>query len=63
VGVRYVPGPVGVQSRNFSNARIYSLGWHAATSLRGGIGITYAWIEQQVRARLTGVGADMRAAS
>jgi nucleoside-diphosphate-sugar epimerase len=62
VGVRYVPGPVGVQSRNFSNARIYSLGWHAATSLRDGIGVTYRWIEQQVRSRLAAAGAAPRAA-
>jgi GDP-D-mannose 3', 5'-epimerase len=54
--VRYVPGPVGVQSRNFSNARIYSLGWQAETSLRDGIGVTYRWIEQQVRDRLAAVG-------
>jgi nucleoside-diphosphate-sugar epimerase len=52
VSVRYVPGPVGVQSRNFSNARIYSLGWRAKTSLRDGIRITYNWIERQVRERL-----------
>jgi len=51
VGVRYVPGPVGVHSRNFSNARIYSLGWQARTSLRQGIDVTYGWIEQQVRNR------------
>lgn len=51
VGVRYVPGPVGVQSRNFSNARIASLGWRASTSLRDGIAVTYRWVDQQVRAR------------
>ena len=60
IGVRYVPGPVGVQSRNFSNDRIYSLGWHADTSLREGIGVTYRWIEQQVRNRLTGVADGAR---
>jgi nucleoside-diphosphate-sugar epimerase len=49
IGIRYVPGPVGVQSRNFSNDRIYSLGWQARTSLREGIGVTYDWIAQQVR--------------
>ncbi len=27
--IKHVKGPVGVQSRNFSNARIYSLGWQA----------------------------------
>lgn len=50
VGIRSVPGPVGVQSRNFSHARIESLGWHAQTSLREGIAVTYRWIEEQVRA-------------
>src|SRR6266705_4583206 len=29
INVRYVPGPVGVQSRNFGNAKIYSTGWKA----------------------------------
>jgi nucleoside-diphosphate-sugar epimerase len=53
IQIRYVPGPVGVQSRNFSNARIYSLGWRGETSLREGIGLTYRWIEHQVRDRLT----------
>ena len=62
VGVRYVPGPVGVQSRNFSNARIYSLGWQAKTSLRDGIGVTYRWIEQQVRDRLAAADGAPRAA-
>jgi len=46
--VRYVEGPVGVQSRNFSHARIESLGWKAKTSLEAGIAQTFPWIEQQV---------------
>jgi nucleoside-diphosphate-sugar epimerase len=49
VKVQWVPGPVGVQSRNFSNARIYSLGWRAKVFLKEGIGYTYPWIEAQVR--------------
>ena len=60
VGVRYVPGPVGVQSRNFSNERIYSLGWRAQTSLREGIEVTYHWIEQQVRDRLAATSGQSR---
>ena len=50
ISVKYVSGPVGVQSRNFSNAKIYSTGWRSRFSLRDGIGRTYPWIEQQVKA-------------
>jgi nucleoside-diphosphate-sugar epimerase len=62
VEVRYIPGPVGVQSRNFSNARIYSLGWRAKTALRDGIGVTYHWVQQQVRDRLATAGTGERSA-
>ena len=51
INVEWVKGPVGVQSRNFSNERIYSLGWRAQVSLKEGIGQTYPWIESQVRAQ------------
>ena len=61
IEVRYVPGPVGVQSRNFSNARIYALGWKARTSLHDGIAVTYRWIEQQVRDRLAAADSSSRA--
>jgi GDP-D-mannose 3',5'-epimerase len=44
----YVEGPVGVEARNFSKARIRSLGWEAKISLREGLGYTYSWIEAQV---------------
>jgi len=50
IHIKHVPGPVGVQSRNFSNARIYSLGWKARFSLKDGIALTYPWIEGQVKA-------------
>ena len=50
IHVRHVEGPVGVQSRNFSNARIYSIGWQSRFDLRAGIGRTYPWIETQVKA-------------
>jgi len=48
--VEWVKGPVGVQSRNFSNERIYSTGWRAHFPLVEGIKRTYPWIEAQVRA-------------
>jgi nucleoside-diphosphate-sugar epimerase len=44
-----VPGPIGVWSRNFSNARIKALGWRPRTDLRAGIARTYPWILEQVR--------------
>ncbi len=49
VQIKHVPGPVGVQSRNFSNERIYSLGWRAKFFLKDGISRTYPWIEEQVK--------------
>jgi len=49
VRLNHVAGPVGVQSRNFSNERIYSIGWQARYFLKDGIARTYPWIEEQVQ--------------
>jgi GDP-D-mannose 3',5'-epimerase len=49
INVKHVEGPVGVQSRNFSNERIYSTGWKANVYLKEGISRTYPWIESQVK--------------
>jgi nucleoside-diphosphate-sugar epimerase len=49
IQIRHVKGPVGVQSRNFSNARIFSTGWQAKFMLKDGIAQTYPWIEAQVK--------------
>lgn len=46
---KHVEGPVGVQSRNFSNVRIYSIGWKSRYDLKDGISLTYPWVEQQVK--------------
>jgi nucleoside-diphosphate-sugar epimerase len=50
IDIKYVTGPVGVQSRNFSNARIYSIGWQPKIFLKEGIELTYPWIDEQMRA-------------
>jgi hypothetical protein len=50
INIKHVDGPVGVQSRNFSNERIYSLGWEAKVFLEEGIELTYLWSEEQVKA-------------
>ena len=51
LGKKYVEGPVGVQSRNFSKKRILSLGWEPKVSLKEGIDRTYRWINEQVKAK------------
>ena len=50
IQVKSVPGPVGVQSRNFSNDRIYSIGWRSQFDLKKGIELTYPWVASQVNA-------------
>lgn len=49
IHIKHVDGPVGVQSRNFSNARILSTGWCARNSLKEGIAQTYPWVAAQVK--------------
>lgn len=49
IRIKYVDGPVGVKSRNFSNEKIYSLGWKANYSTKTGLEKTYPWIEEQVK--------------
>jgi GDP-D-mannose 3',5'-epimerase len=48
IHIKHVSGPVGVQSRNFSNARMESIGWRAKVFLEEGIGLTYPWVREQV---------------
>jgi len=57
IRVKYVEGPVGVQSRNFSNARMYSIGWRPRYALKDGIARTYPWVREQVQARRAAVVA------
>ena len=61
VRIRHIDGPVGVQSRDFSNARIESLGWRAQWPLRRGIAATYPWVAAQVAAQAAELPAAARA--
>ncbi|MDY7106074.1 MAG: NAD-dependent epimerase/dehydratase family protein [Actinomycetota bacterium] len=56
VTIRHIDGPVGVQSRNFSNDTIDSLGFVARHKLRDGIAKTYPWVAEQVAAAATAAG-------
>ena len=47
----HIEGPVGVQSRNFSNECMYSIGWEAKVMPEEGVGLTYRWIEEQVKTK------------
>jgi GDP-D-mannose 3',5'-epimerase len=51
ITIKHVKGPVGVQSRNFSNERIYSIGWEAKVLIEEGAARTYPWILEQVKKR------------
>ncbi len=51
IHIKHIAGPVGVQSRNFSNARMESIGWRAQVFLEEGIARTYPWVAEQVQAR------------
>jgi GDP-D-mannose 3',5'-epimerase len=48
ITIKHIKGPVGVQSRNFSNERIYSIGWKAKILVEEGVARTYPWILDQV---------------
>jgi len=47
INVKWIKGPVGVQSRNFSNAKIYAIGWKPKYFLKDGIALTYPWVAEQ----------------
>lgn len=51
LGIRHIPGPLGVRGRNSDNHLIRTeLGWEPKMKLADGLEKTYAWIESQVAA-------------
>ena len=48
--LRHVPGPVGVNARNFRVDRMESIGWKSHVPLREGLSRTYPWVKRQVEA-------------
>lgn len=50
---KHIPGPQGVRGRNSDNTRLKEvLNWEPEISLEEGLARTYAWIEEQVQAKL-----------
>lgn len=56
LGIRHIPGPLGVRGRNSDNRLIREkLGWAPSRPLKDGLRATYFWINEQVmRQRNTG---------
>ena len=53
IAKKHVPGPQGVRGRNSDNTRLRQvLGWEPQVSLEEGLARTYAWIEDQVSAKM-----------
>lgn len=54
----HIDGPMGVRGRNSDNSKLReALGWEPVIALEEGVKRTYAWIEDQVRAKLEAEGA------
>lgn len=49
LSIQYASGPVGVQSRNFSNELLGRLGWAPQVQLKEGMQATYDWVANQVK--------------
>lgn len=53
ITIKHIDGPQGVRGRNSDNTKLEEvLGWAPQISLEDGLTETYAWIEDQVRAKL-----------
>lgn len=48
LSIKYIDGPVGVSSRNFTHSKIHSLGWIPSVGLKDGLARTYNWINKQI---------------
>jgi nucleoside-diphosphate-sugar epimerase len=50
IGIRHIPGPLGVRGRNSDNRRIREkLGWAPSRPLKDGLRATYTWVSEQVK--------------
>ena len=48
IGIKHIPGPLGVRGRNSDNRLIEEkLGWAPSQPLSEGLKVTYEWIEDQ----------------
>ena len=53
ISKKHVSGPQGVRGRNSDNSKLREvLGWEPTISLEDGLTITYAWVEEQVKASI-----------
>ncbi len=58
---KHIAGPEGVRGRNSDNTKLRAtLDWEPAIDLEEGLASTYAWIEEQVRAREESVAPEVQ---
>ncbi len=61
VNKNHIPGPQGVRGRNSDNTLLRKiLDWEPSISLEQGLGITYRWIENQVKLKLALDSKEMK---
>lgn len=57
ISKKHIDGPMGVRGRNSDNTKLREvLGWEPSVSLEEGLAVTYHWIEQQVREKISRSG-------
>ena len=54
ISKKHIDGPMGVRGRNSDNAKLREvLGWEPSVSLEDGLAVTYRWIEEQVKEKVS----------
>jgi nucleoside-diphosphate-sugar epimerase len=54
INKKHIDGPMGVRGRNSDNTKLREvLGWEPSVSLEEGLAVTYRWIEEQVKEKVS----------
>lgn len=57
ISKKHIDGPMGVRGRNSDNTKLRDvLGWEPSISLEEGLAVTYKWIEEQVKEKVSANG-------
>ncbi len=57
ISKKHINGPMGVRGRNSDNTKLREvLGWEPSITLEEGLAVTYKWIEEQVKEKISADG-------